>query len=73
MFCTAASVMLAMKAAHASDAHVSGVRGLSSSSSSLPQEEGIWPHLYVAPAHVLSENGESVEGRPQSAAVTCTT
>ena len=51
MSCTASSVMLAMKAAHAADAHVAGVRGLSSS---FPQED-ISPILDIAPAHVLSD------------------
>ena len=54
-----------MKAAHAADAHVAGVRGLSSS---FPQED-ISPILDIAPAHVLSESGESAEDRAQSEAV----
>ena len=65
MSCTASSVMLAMKHTQAADAHVAGVRGLSSL---FPQED-ISPILDIAPAHVLSESGESAEDRPQSEAI----
>ena len=54
MSCMTSSVMLAMKAAHAADAHVSGVRGLLWSSSSLSSlHEDISPNLYLAPVHML--------------------
>eukprot|EP00964_Phaeocystis_antarctica_P061790 scaffold36955_cov69-Phaeocystis_antarctica.AAC.4 len=65
--CKASSVMLDTKPTHASDAHVAGVRGvpsLSSSSSSLPHED-ISPILVIAPTHVLSETGVRAVVRPQ--------
>ena len=54
MSCTVASVMLAMKATHASDAHVSGLRGLLRMPSSLSSpHEDISPILEIASVHML--------------------
>eukprot|EP00964_Phaeocystis_antarctica_P042363 scaffold24277_cov73-Phaeocystis_antarctica.AAC.2 len=65
MFCKASSVTLAMKLAHAPEAHVAAVRGLSASSPSSPHED-ISPILVIAPMHVLSDSGVSAEIRPHA-------